>query len=553
MAIDINSLFADIIDTPEQRQQKLLQQGMLQGQLLSSGLRGRAAALAPLAQMAGQLGVQRQEDSRRAVQPMLGIDPRTTGEKMAEQLKGLDPEDPNSLLQAAQALQSIDPVRAASLRQAAARVRVEKEDREKTTRLQELQLNAAEREAALAEQAQENKAQTIARYRAMGVPDAFIESYRVGELTAKDLMTSWAEQLSSKAKAKPFKFESLKGEDKEIAVKAILENEDAQTLLKQIEEGSESSFSFLTWGGEKKFDQQSLLDEAAVWRVLNPAMTVTEAVEAAVTSLPQGGARAVLASGGQGAEQQMQRAVDIAKGNIPSVSPANINLGQQSPEAGLNVAGFENEVNSIFEEAAALQRRIESSEGGARDVTPTSTQPVPYTENPSMVVQAMLGMRDVSRKLFNLGEDQTETNAQDQGVSASQYLKAVEGLDFPVVSSLAKNIPVAQKAAVDAFNVLKTTLSSVDNIKKARDAGIDVLLGSTANLVGTLVEGQASSRRQGEQIATNIDLAKQNIQEMRSKVGQLPPPSRRIVIEQLNKLENAVLERAAKLAGQVFD
>ena len=553
MPIDINSLFADIIDTPEQRQQKLLQQGMLQGQLLSSGLRGRAAALAPLAQMAGQLGVQRNEDLRRAVQPMLGIDPRTTGEKMAEQLKGLDPEDPNSLLQAAQALQSIDPVRAAALRQAAARVRVEKEDREKTTRLQELQLNAAEREAALAEQAQENKAQTIARYRAMGVPDAFIESYRVGELTAKDLMTSWAEQLSSKAKAKPFKFESLKGEDKEIAVKAILENEDAQTLLKEIEEGSESSFSFLTWGGEKKFDQQSLLDEAAVWRVLNPAMTVTEAVEAAVTSLPQGGARAVLASGGQGAEQQMQRAVDIAKGNIPSVSPANINLGQQSPEAGLNVAGFENEVNSIFEEAAALQRRIESSEGGARDVTPTSTQPVPYTENPSMVVQAMLGMRDVSRKLFNLGEDQTETNAQDQGVSASQYLKAVEGLDFPVVSSLAKNIPVAQKAAVDAFNVLKTTLSSVDNIKKAKDAGIDVLLGSTANLVGTLVEGQASSRRQGEQIATNIDLAKQNIQEMRSKVGQLPPPSRRIVIEQLNKLENAVLERAAKLAGQVFD
>src|SRR6056300_1678262 len=119
MAIDINSLFADIIDTPEQRQQKLLQQGMMQGQLLSSGLRGRAAALAPLAQVAGQLGVQRQENLRRAVQPMLGIDPRTTGEKMAEQLQGLDPRDPNSLLKAAQAMQSIDPVRAAALRQAA--------------------------------------------------------------------------------------------------------------------------------------------------------------------------------------------------------------------------------------------------------------------------------------------------------------------------------------------------------------------------------------------------------------------------------------------------
>ena len=42
MAININTLFADIIDTPEQRQQKLLQQGMAQGQLLASGLTGRA-------------------------------------------------------------------------------------------------------------------------------------------------------------------------------------------------------------------------------------------------------------------------------------------------------------------------------------------------------------------------------------------------------------------------------------------------------------------------------------------------------------------------------
>ena len=120
MAIDVQSLFADIIDTPEQRQQKLLQQGMVQGQLLSSGLRGRAAALAPLAQVAGQLGVQRQEDLRRAVQPMIGIDPRTTGEKMAEQLSTIDTSTPEGLLQAAQAIQSIDPVRAAALRQASA-------------------------------------------------------------------------------------------------------------------------------------------------------------------------------------------------------------------------------------------------------------------------------------------------------------------------------------------------------------------------------------------------------------------------------------------------
>ena len=153
MAIDINSLFADIIDTPEQRQQKLLQQGMAQGQLLSSGLRGRAAALAPLAQMAGQLGVQRNEDLRRAVQPMLGIDPRTTGERLQEQLGKIDTSTPEGLMQAAQAIQSIDPVRAASLRQEAVRMRTEMQDRirqqDRENELDAQRRAAAEREAEL--------------------------------------------------------------------------------------------------------------------------------------------------------------------------------------------------------------------------------------------------------------------------------------------------------------------------------------------------------------------------------------------------------------------
>jgi len=148
MAINISTLFADIIDTPEQRKQKMLQQGMMEGQMLSSGLTGRARALAPLAQMAGQLGVQRNEDLRRAVQPMLGIDPRTTGEKVQEQIQGLDPNDPNSMLKIAQALQSIDPVRAASLRQLAAQKKQE-QDTQKTQndlnalRIEETKINIA--------------------------------------------------------------------------------------------------------------------------------------------------------------------------------------------------------------------------------------------------------------------------------------------------------------------------------------------------------------------------------------------------------------------------
>jgi hypothetical protein len=152
MAINIQSLFADIIDTPEQRQMKMLQEGMLRGDRLASGLTGLTRAAAPLAQVAGQLGVQRQENLRRAVQPMLGIDPRTTGEKMAEQLQNLDPENPDSLLQAAQSLQATDPVRAAALRQAAAEVRRAAKKREQEQKLFDLQVAGEEQRQTLAGQ-----------------------------------------------------------------------------------------------------------------------------------------------------------------------------------------------------------------------------------------------------------------------------------------------------------------------------------------------------------------------------------------------------------------
>ena len=151
-AINIQSLFADIIDTPEQRQMKMLQEGMLKGDRLASGLTGLTRAAAPLAQVAGQLGVQRQENLRRAVQPMLGIDPRTTGEKMAEQLQNLDPENPDSLLQAAQSLQATDPVRAAALRQAAAEVRRAAKKREQEQKLFDLQVAGEEQRQTLAGQ-----------------------------------------------------------------------------------------------------------------------------------------------------------------------------------------------------------------------------------------------------------------------------------------------------------------------------------------------------------------------------------------------------------------
>ena len=154
--ININTLFADIIDTPEQRQEKLLQQGMTQGRLLSSNLTGLARAAAPLAQMAGQLGVQRNEDLRRAVQPMLGLDPRTDSEKMQEKIGQMDFTTPQGLIDAANALQSTDPVRAASLRQAAVAL-------DKETKAQKRTISRQDAADARAEAQAEYSAEAAAR------------------------------------------------------------------------------------------------------------------------------------------------------------------------------------------------------------------------------------------------------------------------------------------------------------------------------------------------------------------------------------------------------
>ena len=104
MAINIQSLFSDIIETPAQRQERMLTEGILRGRELTGGLTGLARTQAPLVSALAMQMPQRQEAMRRGVGGMLGLDVRTESEKVQDALKGVDPNDPQSLLQAAQAV-----------------------------------------------------------------------------------------------------------------------------------------------------------------------------------------------------------------------------------------------------------------------------------------------------------------------------------------------------------------------------------------------------------------------------------------------------------------
>ena len=248
-AINIQSLFADIIDTPEQRQQKMLQQGMLQGQQLTQNLTGLARAAAPLAQMAGQLGVQRNEDLRRAVQPMLGLDPRTTGEKLQEALSKVDTSTPAGMLQAANMVQSIDPLRAATLRQEAARLRTEAEDRDLTRRTQEASLRASglqEASAALqisergqavidAQNYRENLPTLADAVRKLGAEyEAIATGIESGVLNPKDGMRDVASIQSAQFRATPkSEFKPIPKGEQDSYLELARERPELKSLLKK--------------------------------------------------------------------------------------------------------------------------------------------------------------------------------------------------------------------------------------------------------------------------------------------------------------------------------
>jgi len=154
MAINIQSLFSDIIETPAQRQERMLTEGILKGRELTGGLTGLARTQAPLVSALSMQMPQRQEALRRGVGGMLGLDVRTESEKVQEALKGVDPNDPQSLLQAAQAVGNLGlGTQSAQMRAMAAdatrqkqadlmareRFDLEQKEREKTIELREAQ------------------------------------------------------------------------------------------------------------------------------------------------------------------------------------------------------------------------------------------------------------------------------------------------------------------------------------------------------------------------------------------------------------------------------
>lgn len=107
MAINITSLFQDILESPEQKQQRQMMEGFKRRDNAVSGLTGMAQAAAPLVGTLAELQPQRNEMLQRGVGRLLGRDVRSTSEKVSEALQGFNPQDPQSVSKTTQMLQEL--------------------------------------------------------------------------------------------------------------------------------------------------------------------------------------------------------------------------------------------------------------------------------------------------------------------------------------------------------------------------------------------------------------------------------------------------------------
>ena len=158
MAIDIPSLFRDVIETPEQRQRRKLSEAVA---LAPQARGGIASLLNPLAQAASINLQQGSEGLGRSVGGMLGLDMRDSSQKLSDALMAGDPNTPEGLKDLSKQLQNIFPAQSLGLLQAAREQEIADEERLAAKEQRDRQLSIMESEAETAKKRAETAQEQV--------------------------------------------------------------------------------------------------------------------------------------------------------------------------------------------------------------------------------------------------------------------------------------------------------------------------------------------------------------------------------------------------------
>ena len=202
MAINITSLFQDILESPEQKQQRQMAEGFARSQNAVAGLTGLATAAAPLVGTMAELQGRRTEALQRGVGGLLGRDVRSTSERLQDALSQFNPQDPRSVSQTTQMLQQMGlGAQGAQL----AAMALEEQQKTKALDLQAeaarqaIDINTAQEERAVEDQrmAREQEVRAIAEsaFRMRAAEQAFLQATNQEERDAANAARD--EQLST--------------------------------------------------------------------------------------------------------------------------------------------------------------------------------------------------------------------------------------------------------------------------------------------------------------------------------------------------------------------
>jgi len=176
MNIDIQSLFRDILETPEQRQQRELAETTLRSREMTRNITSRYAA--PFAGMVPGF-LSNVNRATTGLGSALGLDMRSTSEKAQEALSGLELTDPQSVQNTVQMLRNVGlGSQAAQILRMSTQAIQEQESTKRQAKIDQLAIDAAEQQV-----------ESQQRYREIGASqlegtkyDNYVEGIRNGSV-----------------------------------------------------------------------------------------------------------------------------------------------------------------------------------------------------------------------------------------------------------------------------------------------------------------------------------------------------------------------------------
>ena len=500
MPINIQSLFSDIIETPAQKQRRLLEEGLVQASAIqpSSGLLRTGLATDIMRDMPRQ-----REQFRRTAGGLVGLDLRTESEKLSDIIRTADASTPAKMINLSKAIQDYAPAQALTLRQAAIEEQQRLADRNRQIRLQNLQIEEAEREATEAQESKSVREDNAESYRQLGVPDALVNDYVAGNITSAQMNAAYSQRLSARARS-AIEYKPVVGGELNNVKTAMADNEAVQELLSQ-KEGEWRVLGFpVPFTGENIFTEQDFIAEVSMIRQLHPELNESQAVDRAVSTLPTGGILSTLSRTDPETAESYRTQVVSSLQPMGAVNPAALAAGSglETPEPSLERPEGSQELQDNAENLLSQVREFQLQQGTGPSMADSSAV---STEDQSIggvntFLDRMFGSSDRERAAYQRALQQRNGDtpppvAGEQGEEETldNVLKVIERKNFPLISSAAgqaREIPEYAESLKNLTNAVLATIQSREAISGAIDAGMKNTLRATGALVERLAEGQ---------------------------------------------------------------